>query len=148
MSDLSSRIQEAVKQAMRDKNKDRLTALRLITAAIKQKEVDERVDVDDAGVLTILEKMVKQRRESIKQYEAGGRPELAAKEQAEIDIIGEFLPEPLSDAEIESLINEAISQSGAASMKDMGKVMGILQPKLKGRADMGAVSGKIKSLLG
>jgi len=148
MSDLKSRILDAVKQAMRDKNKVRLATLRLITAAIKQVEVDERIDVDEAGIIAILDKMVKQRRESITQFEAAGRDELAAKEQAEIEIISEYMPEPLSDAEITNLISEAISATGAASMKDMGKVMGILQPKLKGRADMSAVSAKIKAQLG
>jgi len=148
MSDLKTVIQDAVKQSMRNKEKDRLVTLRLITAAIKQKEVDERIDVDDAGILGILDKMVKQRRESISQFEKAGRDELAAKEKAEIEIISAFMPEPLSEDEINRLIADAISTTGATGMKDMGKVMGILQPELKGRADMGAVSGKIKAQLG
>ena len=147
MSDLSARINDDVKVAMKAKDKPRLGVLRLITAAIKQREVDERITLDDDQVLAVLEKMIKQRKDSIAQYEKAGRDELAQQEAFEIGIIQDYLPEQLSDAEIDALIAEAISNSGAASMKDMGKVMGMLKPKLAGRADMGAVSGKIKAKL-
>jgi uncharacterized protein YqeY len=147
MSDLSTRINDDVKAAMKAKDKPRLGVLRLITAAIKQREVDERITLDDDQVLAVLEKMIKQRKDSIAQYEKAGRDELAQQEAFEIGIIQDYLPEQLSDAEIDALIAEAISNSGAASMKDMGKVMGMLKPKLAGRADMGAVSGKIKAKL-
>ena len=147
MSDLSARINDDVKAAMKAKDKPRLGVLRLITAAIKQREVDERISLDDNQVLAVLEKMVKQRKDSIAQYEKAGRDELAQQEASEISIIQEYLPEQLSDDEIDALIAEAISSTGAASMKDMGKVMGMLKPKLAGRADMGAVSGKIKAQL-
>lgn len=147
MSELKNRINEDVKSAMRNKDKERLGTLRLITAAIKQKEVDERIELDDAAVLAILDKMVKQRKDSIEQYTKANRPELADVEKAEIVIIQEYLPAQLSDAEIDSMIDEAISTSGASGMKEMGKVMGLLKPKLQGRADMGAVSGKIKAKL-
>jgi uncharacterized protein YqeY len=144
---LKERLQEAVKDAMRSKAKERLAVIRLVMAAIKQKEVDDRVELDDAAVLAVLDKMVKQRRESISQYEDAGRTDLAEKEAAEIEIIAEFMPEPLSEEEIDRMIKEAIDQTGASSMKDMGKVMGGLQAKMKGRADMGAVSAKIKAML-
>ena len=146
-SALKTRITDDVKSAMKAKEKDRLAALRLITAAIKQREVDERIELDDTQVLAVLDKMVKQRKDSIDQYQKAGRDELAAKEQAEIDIIQEFMPAQLSDDEISALIDEAIAATGAAEMKDMGKVMGVLKPKLQGRADMGAVSSKIKTKL-
>ena len=136
-----------MKTAMKGGDKERLAAIRLIMAAMKQVEVDERIELDDNRVLGILDKMVKQRRESISQFKSGGRDDLAEKEQAEIDIISTFLPQALSEAEIETIINKAISETGAASMKDMGKVMGIVKPQITGRADVGAVSGKIKSLL-
>ena len=148
MSDLKTRINDAVKDAMRAGEKTRLGTLRMITAAIKQKEVDERREMTDADVLVVLDKMVKQRREAISQYESAGRDELAAAEQFEIGIISEFLPQPLSDEEVEAMIDEAISQTGAESIRDMGKVMGIIKPKAQGRADMGAISGKIKAKLG
>jgi len=147
MSDLSTRITDDVKVAMKAKDKPRLGVLRLITAAIKQREVDERITLDDDQVVTVLEKMIKQRKDSIAQYEKAGRDELAQQEAFEIGIIQAYLPEQLSDAEIDALIAEAISSSGAASMKDMGKVMGLLKPKLAGRADMGQVSQKIKQRL-
>jgi uncharacterized protein YqeY len=146
-SALKDQIQDAMKTAMKSGDKERLAVIRLIMSAMKQVEVDERTELDDNRVLGILDKMVKQRRESISQFNAGNRQDLAEKEQAEIDIISDFLPQALSDAEIESIINKAISETGAASMKDMGKVMGIVKPQITGRADMGAVSGKIKSLL-
>ncbi len=147
MSNLSTRINDDVKLAMKAKDKPRLGVLRLITAAIKQREVDERITLDDDQVLAVLEKMIKQRKDSIEQYEKAGRDELARQEAFEIGIIQEYLPEQLSDAEIDALIAEAISSSGAASMKDMGKVMGMLKPKLAGRADMGQVSQIIKKQL-
>jgi uncharacterized protein YqeY len=147
MSDLSTRINADVKAAMKAKDKPRLGVLRLITAAIKQREVDERITLDDNQVLAVLEKMVKQRKDSIAQYEKAGRDELAQQEAFEIGIIQDYLPEQLSDDEINALIAEAVSSSGAASMKDMGKVMGLLKPKLAGRADMGKVSQIIKKRL-
>jgi uncharacterized protein len=146
-SGLKNQIQDAMKTAMKGGDKERLAVIRLIMAAMKQVEVDERIELDDNRVLGILDKMVKQRRESISQFKSGGRDDLAEKEQTEIDIISTFLPQALSEAEIETIINKAISETGAASMKDMGKVMGIVKPQITGRADVGAVSGKIKSLL-
>lgn len=149
MSDsLKAQITEAMKDAMRAKEKERLGAIRLIQAEIKRIEVDERIEVDDARVLAILDKMVKQRRDSIKQYLDANRPELADKEQAEIDVIQTFLPEALSDEELSAMIDAAIAESGAESMRDMGKVMGVLKPKIQGRADVGAVSGLVKAKLG
>ncbi len=136
-----------MKTAMKSGDKERLAVIRLMMSAMKQVEVDERIELDDNRVLGILDKMVKQRRESISQFKAGGRDDLVDKEQAEIDTISDFLPQALTEAEIETIINNAISETGAASMKDMGKVMGIVKPQITGRADMGAVSGKIKSLL-
>jgi len=147
MSELKNRINEDVKSAMRNKDKVRLGTLRLITAAFKQKEVDERIELDDAAVLAILDKMVKQRKDSIEQYTKAERNDLADVEKAEITIIQEYLPAQLSDAEIEQMIDEAMSTTGASSMQDMGKVMGQLKPKLQGRADMGQVSQKIKQKL-
>jgi len=146
-SALQGQIQDAMKTAMKSGDKERLAVIRLMMSAMKQVEVDERIELDDNRVLGILDKMVKQRRESISQFQAGSRDDLADKEQAEIDTISDFLPQALSEAEIETIINSAISETGAASMKDMGKVMGIVKPQITGRADMGAVSGKIKSLL-
>lgn len=147
MSELKARIQEDMKSAMRAKEQARLGTIRLVLAALKQVEVDERIELDDARVLAILDKMVKQRRDSIKQYQDADRQELADKEQAEIEIIQEYLPQALSEAEIDSLLDDAIAKTGAESMKDMGKVMGILKPQIQGRADVGAVSGKVKSRL-
>lgn len=144
---LKEQITSDMKDAMRAKDKDRLGTIRLIQAAIKQREVDERIELDDEQVLVVLDKMVKQRRDSITQYRDAGREELAAKEEAELEIIQHYLPEALSDAEIDNLIEEAISSTGAESMKDMGKVMGLLKPKVQGRADMGAVSARIKARL-
>lgn len=149
MSDtLKAQITAAMKDAMRAKEKERLGAIRLIQAEIKRIEVDERIDVDDARVLAILDKMVKQRRDSINQYQDAGRQELADREQAEIDVIQEFLPEALSDDELSTMIEAAIAESGAESMRDMGKVMAVLKPKIQGRADVGAVSGLVKAKLG
>jgi len=144
---LKKQITSAMKDAMRARAKERLGAIRLILSEIKRIEVDERIDVDDARLLAVLDKMVKQRRDSINQYENAGRQELADVEQAEIEVIQEFLPEPLSDEELTVMIDEAIAASGAESMRDMGKVMGILKPKIQGRADVGAVSGMIKGKL-
>lgn len=147
MSEIKARIQDDMKAAMRAKQTARLGTIRLILAALKQIEVDERIELDDARVLAVLDKMVKQRRDSIKQYQDANRQELADKELAEIEIIQEYLPQALSEAEIDALLEDAIAKSGATSMQDMGKVMGILKPQLQGRADIGAVSGKIKSRL-
>ncbi len=144
---LKQQIQDAVKAAMKAGEKDRLVVLRMLTAAIKQREVDERIELDDTQVLTVLEKMIKQRRESIAQYEKGGRDDLAAREAAEIEVLQPFLPEPLDEAEIEALIEAAITETGATSIRDMGKVMAHIKPQVQGRADMGAVSGRIKARL-
>ncbi|WP_456372098.1 GatB/YqeY domain-containing protein [Thiolapillus sp.] len=147
MSALKQRISDDMKAAMKGGDKPRLGVIRLILAALKQIEVDERIELDDARVLSVLDKMVKQRRDSIAQYENAGRTELADQEKFEIGIIQEYLPEQLGDAEISALIDKAIQATGAASMKDMGKLMGWLKPKLQGRADMGAVSARIKQQL-
>lgn len=144
---LKQHIQSAMKDAMRAKAKTRLGVIRLVLAAIKQIEVDERVELDDARVLVVLDKMVKQRRESISQFEAADRNELADIEKAEILIIQDFLPEQLSEADIVTMVEEALAQSGAAAMKDMGKVMGIIKPKAQGRADMNVISKLIKEKL-
>ncbi len=136
-----------MKAAMKSGDKRRLGIIRLIRAAIKQREVDERIELDDTQVLLVLDKMVKQRRDSVEQFEKAGRTELADQEKFEIGIIQEYLPAQLSEDEISALITEAIAATGAESMKDMGKVMGMLKPKLQGRADMGAVSGLIKQNL-
>jgi len=147
MSDLSLRIREDMKKAMKAKEKKRLGVIRLVLAAIKQREVDERITLDDEQVLLLLDKMVKQRRDSISQFDAAGRDELATIERDEIVIIQEYLPKQLEEAEIAELVAKAIEQSSAQSMKEMGKVMGILRPQLQGRADMGVVSQKIKAQL-
>ena len=145
---LKKQITEAMKEAMRAKAKERLGAIRLILSELKRIEVDERIELDDARVLAVLDKMVKQRRDSIAQYENADRPELAEKEQAEIEVIQAFLPAPLSDAELADMVTAAIAESGAESMRDMGKVMAILKPQIQGRADVGAVSGLVKAKLG
>ncbi len=147
-SQLKAKIQEDMKTAMRNQAKDRLATIRLILAALKQREVDERIDLSDEQVLAVLDKMIKQRRESIAQYQAGNRPDLVEKEQAEVAVIQEYLPAQLSEAEITALLDAAIKESGATSAKEMGKVMAILKPKLQGRADIGAVSAKVKERLG
>ncbi|MDQ2070856.1 GatB/YqeY domain-containing protein [Natronospira bacteriovora] len=144
---LRNRIQDDIKTAMREKQRERLAILRMLSAAIKQREVDERIELSEADITAVLEKMVKQRRESIRQYEEGGRSDLAEKEAAEIVVLEEYLPEPLSEDELNGLIDAAIKESGAESMKDMGKVMGLLKPQVQGRADMGAVSQQIKARL-
>jgi len=145
---LKERITDDMKAAMRSGEKERLGAIRMITAAIKQREVDERITLDDAQVLSILEKMIKQRKESVTQFLAGKRQDLADKETAEIVLIQTYMPAALGEAEIEALIGAAIASSGAASIKDMGKVMGIIKAKAQGRADMAAVGAKIKAKLG
>lgn len=147
MSAIHDRLKEAMKDAMRAKQKERLSTIRLALSAIKQVEVDTRETLDDAAILAILDKLVKQRRDSIKQYEDADRQELADIEKAEIEVLQDFLPAPLTDDEVSTLIEDAVNKTGAESMKDMGKVMGLLKPKLQGRADMGAVSGKIKARL-
>jgi uncharacterized protein YqeY len=145
---LKERITEDMKTAMRAGEKERLGTIRMLQAAIKQREVDERVTLDDAQVLAVIEKMVKQRKESIVQFEQGGRADLAAKEKSEIELLQGYLPAQLSEAEVDALIREAIATTGAASIKDMGKVMGVVKAKAAGRADMGAVSARIKAALG
>ncbi len=145
---LKARITEDMKAAMRAGEKERLGVIRMLQAAIKQREVDERIALDDAQVTAVLEKMVKQRRESIAQFEAGGRGDLVAKETAELTLLQGYLPAQLSDSELDALIAAAIAQTGATSVKDMGKVMAILKPKVQGRTDMGALSARIKSALG
>lgn len=145
---LKDRITDDVKDAMRARDKPRLATLRLITAAIKQQEVDERIELDDTQLLSLLDKMCKQRRESISQFEKAARDDLIAQEVSELAIIKTYLPEQLGEAEIAALIDDTMAATGAASIKDMGKVMGQLKPKLQGRADMGAVSAMIKARLG
>ena len=145
---LKERIQEDMKHAMRAAEKERLATVRLILAAIKQREVDERIALDDAQVLGVLEKMVKQRKESVVQFQAGNRPDLVEKESAEITLLQGYMPSQLSDADVDALIGEAIASTGASSIKDMGKVMGIVKGKAQGRADMAAVGAKIKAKLG
>jgi uncharacterized protein YqeY len=148
VDDLKSRIQDDVKSAMRARDRERLDALRLISASIKQKEVDERIDLDDAAVIGVLEKMIKQRRDSIEYYQKAGRDELAAREAYEIEVIQAYMPTAMDEAELEALIDAALNETGASSMKEMGKVMGALKAKVQGRADMGAVSAKVKTRLG
>jgi len=145
---LRDRITEDMKSAMRAGDKERLGTIRLALAAIKQREVDERITLDDPQVLSVLEKMVKQRREAITQFASGGRADLVAKETAEIGVLQGYLPAQMSAAELDALISEAITATGAASIKDMGKVMAAVKPKAQGRADMGAVSARIKQKLG
>ncbi len=144
---LKQRIQDEMKAALKGGDKPRLGVIRLIMAAIKQREVDERIELDDEQILAVLDKMVKQRRDSIQQYEQAGRDDLADQEKFEVGILQEYLPEALSEDEIAAMVAEAISSSGASSMKDMGKVMGQLKPKVQGRADMGAVSAMVKQQL-
>ena len=144
---LKARIQEDMKTALRSGDKARLGCIRLIMAAVKQREVDERIALDDTQLLGVLEKMGKQRRESIAQFQAGGRADLVAKENAELDIINAYLPAPLAGAELDALINQAIGETGAASIKDMGKVMALIKSKAQGRADMSAVGARIKARL-
>jgi len=145
---LKSQIQDDVKSAMRARDQKRLTALRLITAAIKQIEVDKRIEMDDQAVLAVLDKMVKQRRESLEQFESAGRDDLAAQEKFELELIAVYLPEALGDDEVAALIKQAIADTGASSIRDMGAVMNALRGEVQGRADMKAVSSTVKELLG
>ncbi len=145
---LKAQLIDDMKTAMKGGDKARLSVIRLINAAIKQREVDERIELSDEQVLAVLDKMVKQRRDSIKQYTDAGRTDLADVEQAEVEIIQGYLPAALSDDEIAAIIERAIADTGAASMADMGKVMGKVKPQVQGRADMGAVSGLVKAKLG
>jgi uncharacterized protein YqeY len=145
---LKEQITESMKDAMRAREKERLGTIRLILSEVKRIEVDERIDIDDTRLLAVLDKMVKQRRDSISQFEQAGRQELADKEQTEIVVIQDFLPQPLSEEELATMIDDTIASVGAESMKDMGKVMGIIKPQIQGRADAGVVSGMIKAKLG
>jgi uncharacterized protein YqeY len=147
MATLVEQVKADVKNAMRAKEKERLAALRLITAEFKKVEVDERIEVTDERALAILDKMVKQRRDSITQYQDAGRDELAAKEQFEIDVISAFLPTALTEEELVQLVDEAAAEAGATSMQQMGQLMGVLKPKVQGRADMGVVSKLVKAKL-
>ena len=145
---LKDRVQDDMKAAMRAKEKERLGAIRLILAAIKQREVDERIVLDDGQVLGVLEKMIKQRRESLAQYESAGRADLAAQEAFEIELIQSYLPAPLSEAEIDALVADAIAVTGAQSVRDMGKVMALIRDQAQGRADMAAVGARVKARFG
>jgi uncharacterized protein YqeY len=145
---LKERITEDMKGAMRAGEKERLGTIRLVLAGIKQREVDERITLDDGQVLAVLEKMIKQRKESVEQFKAGNRQDLVDKEAAEITLLQGYMPSQLSAAELDTLINDAVAATGAASIKDMGKVMGLIKAKAQGRADMGAVGAKIKAKLG
>ena len=144
---LRERINEDMKNAMRARETERLGALRLLLAAVKQREVDERITLDDAGVVSVIEKMMKQRRDSISQYEKAQRQDLADKEKYEISVLEAYLPQGLSQAEVEAIVAEAVASSGAKSAADMGKVMALVKPRVAGRADMGKVSALVKSKL-
>ena len=145
---LKARITEDMKAAMRSGEKDRLSCIRMLQAGIKQREVDERIELDDTQVLSVIDKMIKQRRESVTQFQAGNRADLVAKETAEIALLTGYLPAQLSASELDTLIRDAIAATSASSMKEMGKVMGWLKPKVQGRADIGALSARIKAALG
>ena len=145
---LKERITEDMKAAMRAKDSERLGTIRMVTAAIKQREVDERIQLDDTQVLAVLEKMIKQRKESVTQFLSGGREDLAAKENKEIELLQAYLPAQLSEAELDALVTDAIAKSGATSIKEMGKAMALLKQSAQGRADMGVVSAKLKAKLG
>ena len=147
-SDIQLQIKDAMKAAMRAKEKQRLATIRMIQAEFKRIEVDERIELDDARVLAVLDKMGKQRRDSIKQFEDAGRDDLASQEKTELEVIAEFLPAALSDEEITAIVKQAITDSGAESARDMGKVMALVKPQVQGRGDVGAVSKLVKSLLG
>ncbi len=147
MSSLKSQITDEMKVAMRARDKVRLGTIRLMLAELKRIEVDERIELDDDRVLAVLDKMIKQRKDSITQYQAAERPELAEKEQQETEVIKTFLPQPLSDVEIDAIIDAAIAATDASGMQAMGQIMAIIKPQLQGRADMGAVSGKVKAKL-
>jgi uncharacterized protein YqeY len=145
---VKNQLRDDMKQAMRSGDKARLGVVRMALAAIQQREVDERIELDDAGVLGVIEKMIKQRRESVEQYRAGGRQDLADKESAEIDTLSAYLPEPLGEAELAALVDAVVAETGATSMKDMGKVMAELRNRAQGRADMAALSAQVKTRLG
>ncbi len=145
---LKNRIQDDMKTAMRAKDKDRLGAIRLILAAIKQREIDERIELNDTQVLGVLEKMIKQRRESLTQYQNAGREDLAARESFEIDLIQSYLPAPLSETDLETLIADAIAATGAQSLRDMGKVMALIKDRAQGRTDLAAVGARLKARFG
>ena len=145
---LKDKITEDMKNAMRAKESERLGTIRMITAAIKQREVDERIALDDTQVLSVIEKMIKTRKDSVVQFQSGGRDDLVAKEQKEIDLLQAYLPAQLSDTELDALIAQSIAEAGATSIKEMGKAMAILKQKAAGRADMAAVSAKLKAKLG
>ena len=147
MAAVKQRIQDDIKAAMRSKDQDRVSTLRFILAAIKQKEIDENIKLDDVQTLAVLDKMVKQHRDSIAQYQQGGRADLVGKETRQLAIVQSYLPEPLTDAEINELLQLAIAETGAKSIQDMSKVMGMLKPKVQGRADMGIISGLVKEKL-
>ncbi|HEY2021500.1 GatB/YqeY domain-containing protein [Paraburkholderia sp.] len=144
---LKDRINDDMKAAMRARETERLGTIRLLLAAIKQREVDERITLDDAAVTAVIDKMIKQRKDSISQFEAAGRTDLADKEKAELAILSAYMPEQMSEAEIVAQVQAAVTQTGAAGPQDMGKVMGVLKPKLAGRADMTAVSAQVKAAL-
>ncbi len=144
---LKGQITDDMKVALKAGDKDRLKVVRLIMAAIKQVEVDKRIELDDAGILSVLDKMVKQRRDSVEQFEKGGRDDLAAIEKAEIEVLEAYLPEQLSDDELDAMIDAAIASTGAESIRDMGKVMGKIKAEAAGRADMGAVGARVKARL-
>ncbi|MGB7396379.1 MAG: GatB/YqeY domain-containing protein [Candidatus Macondimonas sp.] len=146
--DLKLRLQNDIKTAMRGGDKLGLITLRMLSAAIKQREIDERIVLDDAQVVAVVEKLIKQRREAATQYEAGNRPDLAAKELAEIVLLQAYLPEPLTEAELDTLIEGTLAETGAASIKDMGRIMAALKPAIQGRADMAIVSARVKGRLG
>ncbi len=145
---LKARINEDMKAALRARETERLSAIRLLVAAIKQREIDTRTELDDAGVVAVVDKLIKQRRDSVAQYTAAGRQDLADREQAEIDVLSAYLPQALSAAEVDDLVRQAIAETGAAGARDMGKVMAWLKPRLAGRADMTAVSAQVKAALG
>lgn len=147
MSPLQAQLREAMKDAMRARDKPRLESIRLALAEIRKVEVDERIECDDTRITGILDRMVKQRRDSIAQFEAGGREDLVAKEQGQIEVLQEFLPQALSGEELSVIVSNAIEQAGAQSMRDMGKVMGLIKPRVTGRADMGEVSKQVRELL-
>lgn len=145
---IKHRLAADIKAAMKAGEKERLGALRMIHAAIKQREVDERRELDDPATLEVLDKKARQHRESLEQYRNAGREDLAAREEAELAVIAEYLPEPLDEAALDALVDEALAETGAGSMKDMGRVMTVLKPRVQGRADMGAVSARVKARLG
>lgn len=144
---LKQTLNDDIKAALRARQQERLSALRMLLAAVRQREVDERRELADADIVSVVEKLIKQRRESVSQFEAGGRQDLAARERAEIDVLSAYMPQAMSAAEVDALIDAAIAEAGAAGPKDMGKVMALLKPRLAGRADMGQASARVKSRL-